>query len=104
VKTDRGWKDGFTLIELLIVIAIVLILIAIALPNFLEAQIRARVVNAQAEMRGIEPAVASYLQDWKRYPADGFELPPYPGTYRRRESPNLGSADNSREILERDPC
>ncbi|MBK7496274.1 MAG: prepilin-type N-terminal cleavage/methylation domain-containing protein [Candidatus Omnitrophica bacterium] len=33
---------GFTLIELLIVIAIILILIGIALPNFLEAQVRAR--------------------------------------------------------------
>ncbi|MBW7937580.1 MAG: prepilin-type N-terminal cleavage/methylation domain-containing protein, partial [Candidatus Omnitrophica bacterium] len=37
-------KAGFTLIELLIVIAIILILISIALPNFLEAQMRAKVV------------------------------------------------------------
>ncbi|MBE7490114.1 prepilin-type N-terminal cleavage/methylation domain-containing protein [bacterium] len=35
--------SGFTLIELLIVIAIILILISIALPNFLEAQLRAKV-------------------------------------------------------------
>jgi len=41
-------KKGFTLIELLIVIAIILILIAIALPNFLEAQIRARMTRAKA--------------------------------------------------------
>lgn len=68
---------GFTLIELLIVIAIILILIAIALPNFLEAQVRARITNAMAEMRSIEPAMASYFQDWKRHPRDGFELPGY---------------------------
>ncbi|MCG3198946.1 MAG: hypothetical protein GHCLOJNM_03453 [bacterium] len=81
-------RKGFTLIELLIVIAIILILIAIALPNFLEAQIRAKVTNAQAEMRSIEPAIASYLQDWKRYPPDGFELPSFPNTYPE-ENPRI---------------
>ena len=85
MKTNAS---GFTLIELLIVIAIILILIAIALPNFLEAQIRARVTNAQAEMRGIEPAMVSYLQDWKRYPADGFELPSYRDAYPE-ENPRI---------------
>lgn len=81
-------KKGFTLIELLIVIAIILILIAIALPNFLEAQIRAKVANAQAEMRGLEPAIASYLQDWRRYPRDGFELPGISGFYPE-ENPRI---------------
>lgn len=51
---------GFTLIELLIVIAIILILIAIALPNFLEAQIRARVTKAMGEMRSLSTAVFDY--------------------------------------------
>lgn len=51
---------GFTLIELLIVIAIILILIAIALPNFLEAQIRARVTKANGEMRSLSTAVFDY--------------------------------------------
>lgn len=47
MKTLRRNRPGFTLIELLIVIAIILILIAIALPNFLEAQIRAKVTKAK---------------------------------------------------------
>ncbi len=51
---------AFTLIELLIVIAIILILIAIALPNFLEAQTRAKVTRARAEMRSLAIAVESY--------------------------------------------
>src|SRR3990172_1409221 len=51
---------GFTLIELLIVIAIILILIAIALPNFLEAQIRARVTKAYGEMRSLSTALFDY--------------------------------------------
>lgn len=55
---------GFTLIELLIVIAIILILISIALPNFMEAQIRARVAQTKGNMRSIQMAMESHLIDW----------------------------------------
>lgn len=61
---------GFTLIELLIVIAIILILIAIALPNFLEAQIRAKVTKAAGEIRTIGIAQEEYNLDWKQYTND----------------------------------
>jgi prepilin-type N-terminal cleavage/methylation domain-containing protein len=61
-------NHGFTLIELLIVIAIILILIAIALPNFLEAQIRARVTKARGEIRSYQTVFESYYQDFKIYP------------------------------------
>lgn len=61
---------GFTLIELLIVIAIILILIAIALPNFLEAQIRAKVTRAKGDMRTIGTAMESYFLDFGTYPHD----------------------------------
>jgi prepilin-type N-terminal cleavage/methylation domain-containing protein len=57
-------RQGFTLIELLIVIAIILILIAIALPNFLEAQIRAKVANARSELKTLVVATESYRIDW----------------------------------------
>lgn len=57
-------RKGFTLIELLIVIAIILILIAIALPNFLEAQIRARVTKVKGEFRSLETALTAYFNDW----------------------------------------
>lgn len=60
--------SGFTLIELLIVIAIILILIAIALPNFLEAQIRARVTKATGELRSLGIALETYYLDWGFYP------------------------------------
>ncbi len=68
---------GFTLIELLIVIAIILILIGIALPNFLEAQIRAKVTRAQGEMNSLATALESYQVEWKMYPADGDDLMPF---------------------------
>ena len=61
-------RKGFTLIELLIVIAIILILVAIALPNFLEAQIRARVTKAKAEIRTLATAFEAYRTDWPYYP------------------------------------
>lgn len=62
----RRWRgcSGFTLIELLIVIAIILILIAIALPNFLEAQERARVTRGKAHLRSMETAVFSHLTQY----------------------------------------
>jgi prepilin-type N-terminal cleavage/methylation domain-containing protein len=63
-------QKAFTLIELLIVIAIILILVAIALPNFLEAQIRAKVARASGDMRTISIAMETYFLDFKIYPTD----------------------------------
>src|SRR5437870_12866546 len=61
-------KKGFTLIELLIVVAIIAILAAIAIPNFLAAQVRAKVSRAKAEMRTLATAIESYEVDNNRYP------------------------------------
>ncbi|MEN6626542.1 MAG: prepilin-type N-terminal cleavage/methylation domain-containing protein [Candidatus Sumerlaeia bacterium] len=56
-------RSAFTLIELLIVVAIIAILAAIAVPNFLEAQTRARVSRAQNDMRSISLAMETYRLD-----------------------------------------
>lgn len=56
-------RTGFTLIELLIVVAIIAILAAIAVPNFLEAQTRAKVSRTTADMRTIAVGVESYMID-----------------------------------------
>ena len=61
-------KKGFTLIELLIVVAIIAILAAIAVPNFLEAQTRSKVSRAKADMRSMATALESYLVDENTYP------------------------------------
>ena len=61
-------RRGFTLIELLIVVAIIAILAAIAVPNFLEAQTRARVSRTDNDLRTIELAMESYRIDNNGYP------------------------------------
>jgi type II secretion system protein G len=59
---------AFTLIELLVVVAIIAILAAIALPNFLEAQARAKVSRAMSDLRVLATALESYRVDLNRYP------------------------------------
>lgn len=73
--TGRKKARGFTLIELLIVIAIILILIAIALPNFLEAQIRAKIVKAKGDIRTLAIAQETYYLDFGTYPAESENNP-----------------------------
>lgn len=58
---------GFSLIELLIVVSIISILAAIAVPNFLEAQTRSKVSRVQADMRTIATALESYRVDNNNY-------------------------------------
>jgi prepilin-type N-terminal cleavage/methylation domain-containing protein len=62
----RTNRKGFTLIELLIVIAIILILISIALPNFLEARVRALVTKIKGEMHTLQIALESYRIDYEK--------------------------------------
>ncbi len=64
---------GFTLIELLIVVAIIAILAAIAVPNFLEAQTRSKVSRVKADMRTIATGLEIYRLDNNDYPP-GFGL------------------------------
>ncbi|CAN5181879.1 hypothetical protein BH09SUM1_BH09SUM1_13560 [soil metagenome] len=61
---------GFTLIELLIVVAIIAILAAIAVPNFLEAQTRSKVARVKADLRTMVTALEAYAVDNNKYPAD----------------------------------
>lgn len=61
-------RTGFTLIELLIVVAIIAILAAIAVPNFLEAQTRAKVSRVRADVRSVATAMETYKIDTNKYP------------------------------------
>lgn len=61
-------NKAFTLIELLIVVAIIAILAAIAVPNFLEAQTRSKVARVNADQRTLATAIESYRIDNNDYP------------------------------------
>lgn len=61
-------RKGFTLIELLIVVAIIAILAAIAVPNFLEAQTRSKVSRLKADFRTLATGIEAYAVDNNRVP------------------------------------
>lgn len=62
-------KKAFTLIELLIVVAIIAILAAIAVPNFLEAQTRSKVSRVKSDQRTMALPLETYFIDNNTYPA-----------------------------------
>jgi type II secretion system protein G len=71
-------KKAFTLIELLIVVAIIAILAAIAVPNFLEAQVRSKVSRVKNDHRTLATALEAYYGDYNRYPRDQDNNPFHP--------------------------
>ena len=58
--------NGFTLVELLVVVAIIAILSLIAVPNFLEAQVRAKVSRARSDLRTVATGLEAYASVKRR--------------------------------------
>ena len=61
-------RKGFTLIELMIVIAIIIILAAIAIPNYLRMTDRAKRARVAGDFTSIATAIEAYSVDWGHYP------------------------------------
>jgi len=68
-------RAAFTLIELLIVVAIIAILAAIAVPNLLEAQTRSKVSRSASDLRSIGVALEAYCVDSSNYPPENYPSP-----------------------------
>lgn len=65
VREDRG----FTLVELLIVVAIIGILAAIAIPQFAQYRIRGYNSAANSDIRNVKIAQEAFVTDWQVYPS-----------------------------------
>ena len=66
----RQHQQGFTLIELMIVVAIIGILAAIAVPMYLDYAVRAQIAEGINVAGGAKSAVAEYYQEHGVFPAD----------------------------------
>lgn len=69
LKALRGSK-GFTLIELLIVVAIIGILAAIAIPQFAAYREKAYNSAANSDLKNLKTGMEAYMADNQEYPAD----------------------------------
>lgn len=74
VLLSKKSPQGFTLIELLIVVAIIAILAAIAIPNFLAAQTRAKVSRVKADLTSVATALEAYDIDFNSYPLNPYNF------------------------------
>jgi len=74
MERQVGRAGAFTLVELLVVAGILAVLAALALPNLLEAQTRAKVARVESDFRSLEVAIETFRVDNNCYPpcADGF--------------------------------
>jgi type IV pilus assembly protein PilA len=80
MKSLRDRRGGFTLIELMIVVAIIGILAAIAIPNFLRFQLRAKSSEGKTNLAAIRTAQEGYYAEFNTYVPAGTTPAALPGS------------------------
>jgi type IV pilus assembly protein PilA len=93
----RDKQRGFSLIELLIVVAIILIIAAIAIPNLLRSRMASNEASAVAALRTMNTASVSYLLSYQSYPPSLASLGP-------AATPSSTAADLVDTLLGQDPA
>jgi type IV pilus assembly protein PilA len=68
-------RKGFTLVELMIVVAIIGILAAIAIPNFLQFRLKAKTSEAKSNLGAIRSTEVAYFAEWNFYVGGSGENP-----------------------------
>jgi len=68
MSISREHNEGFTLLELLVVMGIIALIMALAVPNLMGARIRARDTRKKAEMSQLKNALRMFYNDNQRYP------------------------------------
>jgi len=90
MRTLHTRKGGFTLIELMIVVAIIGILAAIAIPNFLMFQLRSKTGEAKTNLAAIRTAEEGYFAEFNNYVAAGETPIAALGASKRNWGPGTG--------------
>ena len=93
----RNKQKGFSLIELLIVVAIILIIAAIAIPNLLRSKMAANEASAVASMRTLNTSIVAYSTTYQTDPSKFGDLAP-------STTPSSTSADLVDQLLGTDPA
>ncbi len=65
----RGAERGFTLVELMVVVAIIALLAAIIIPNYVHSRAQAAVAQSEANLKQIATALELFHTDFQAYPA-----------------------------------
>ena len=105
MRTLHTRKGGFTLIELMIVVAIIGILAAIAIPNFLQFQLRSKTGEAKTNLAAIRTAEEGYFAEFSNYVA-AAETPGRAVSANKRvwTGGGLAQFDHARLVARRARC
>jgi prepilin-type N-terminal cleavage/methylation domain-containing protein len=100
-RRNMGNKQkGFSLIELLIVVAIILIIAAIAIPNLLRSKMSANESSAVATIRTLNTSAVAYSTSYGAYPTNLANLGPIPAN----GTPSSALADLVDAVIGTDPA